>query len=213
VIGFDFSGKRVVVAGAGGGMGLAIANALIDAGAAVTLLDIKPEPPDIGQAGGAGSAHYLQGDLTDPDFVATAFAAADPDGQGLHGLVNAVGIWLGDRDVSFQNVDLAVWDRVLQDAYGASKGAIRSFSRSVAIQCAEDGIRSIAILPGHIMTPMQEKLKTDAKARAAITATIPVGRIGETADIAGACLFLLSDAASFITGTELIIDGGMTARP
>ncbi len=251
MIGFDFSAKRTVVAGAGGGIGLAIANALIEAGAAVTMLDIKPAPPDI--ARGPGRADYRQGDLTDPAFIAEAFAAADDDGRGVHALVNTVGIWLGERDGSFRDFDPAVWDRVFevnlksmvftaqaavprmkaagggamvhfssiqalrgdrhaQDAYGASKGAIISFSRSVAIQCAADGIRSNAVLPGYVMTPMQDRLKTDPARRAALEAAIPLHRLGETADIAYACLFLLSDAASFITGTELIIDGGTTAR-
>ena len=252
MIGFDFAAKRAVVAGAGGGIGLAIANALVEAGATVTMLDIKPVPRDI--ARGPGHADYRRGDLTDPAFVAEAFAAADGDGRGVHALVNTVGVWLGERDGSFQDFDPAVWDRVFavnltsmvltaraavpcmkaagggamvhfssiqalrgdrraQDAYGASKGAIISFSRSVAIQCAGDGIRSNAILPSYIMTPMQERLKADPARRAALEAAIPLRRLGETADLARACLFLLSDAAAFITGTELIIDGGTTARP
>ncbi len=249
---FDFSGKRVVVAGAGGGIGLAAANALIAAGADTTLLDIKPRPDEV--ADGPGTARYLEGDLSDPTFVADAFGAADPDGAGLHGLINTVAVFWGDKDVGVCDIDLDTWDRVLeinlkslllatkhavprmrtagggsivhfssvqalrgdihaQEAYGASKGAIRSFSRSVAIQFAGDRIRSNAILPGYVMTPMQARLADDPDRREALETAIPIKRFGTPADIANACLFLLSDAASFITGTELIIDGGTTARP
>ena len=119
----------------------------------------------------------------------------------------------GGAMVHFSSIQALRGDRRAQDAYGASKGAIISFSRSVAIQCAGDGIRSNAILSSYIMTPMQERLKADPARRAALEAAIPLRRLGETADIARACLFLLSDAAAFITGTELIIDGGTTARP
>jgi 3-oxoacyl-[acyl-carrier protein] reductase len=60
---------------------------------------------------------------------------------------------------------------------------------------------------------MQTRWADDPEALAALSAQIPLGRVGSTEDIAGACLFLLSDAAAFITGTELIVDGGCTARP
>jgi 3-oxoacyl-[acyl-carrier protein] reductase len=82
-------------------------------------------------------------------------------------------------------------------------------SKSIAIQFAGDGIRSNAILPGATLSPMQERWIGKEKE---IGAGIPIGRVGTTQDQANACLFLLSDKASFITGAELVVDGGTTAR-
>ena len=100
-----------------------------------------------------------------------------------------------------------------QAAYGASKAAVIRLSKSLAIQFAGDGIRSNSILPGPVVSPMQDRWQGQADVLADIAAYVPLGRVGATQDIADACLFLLSDKASFITGTELIVDGGCTALP
>jgi NAD(P)-dependent dehydrogenase (short-subunit alcohol dehydrogenase family) len=100
-----------------------------------------------------------------------------------------------------------------QDAYQASKAAIIALSKSLAVQFAADGIRSNTLLPGGTYSPMQARWDDDpAMMRAAATA-VPLGRVGTTQDMSDAILFLLSDKASFITGTELIVDGGRTAMP
>ena len=95
----------------------------------------------------------------------------------------------------------------------ASKGALRSLSKSIAIQFAEDGIRSNLILPGATASPMQARWEEDPELEAAAAKRIPLGRVGTTQDMADACLFLLSDKASYITGAELVVDGGATALP
>lgn len=100
-----------------------------------------------------------------------------------------------------------------QDAYQASKAGLVALSKSIAIQFAADGIRSNVIYPGPTMTPMQARWEGDEAALAQVAAAVPLGRIGRPEDQAQACLFLLSDAASFITGTELIVDGGVSALP
>jgi 3-oxoacyl-[acyl-carrier protein] reductase len=100
-----------------------------------------------------------------------------------------------------------------QDAYGAAKGAIRSLSKSLAIQFAGDNIRCNAILPGYVRTPMTRRYDEATVRNEELRNIIPLKRFGEVADIAGPGLFLLSDVASFITGTELIVDGGTTALP
>ena len=114
----------------------------------------------------------------------------------------------GGAMVHFSSTQALRGDAVAQDAYGASKGAVLSLSKSIAIQFAGDGIRSNAILPGATLSPMQERW---AGKEEEIGAGIPVGRVGTTQDQANACLFLLSDKASFITGAELVVDGGTTA--
>lgn len=118
----------------------------------------------------------------------------------------------GGALVHFSSVDALVGDSKPQDAYGASKAAIIRLSKSIAIQFASDGIRSNAILPGPVMSPMQDRWKDKPHLQADVAQSIPLGRIGTTQDLSNACLFLLSDEASFITGTELIVDGGVTAK-
>jgi len=97
-------------------------------------------------------------------------------------------------------------------AYSASKAAVIRLAKSLAIQFAGDGIRSNVILPGPTMSPMQVRWEDDAEAQARVAGFVPLGRLGRLDDMADACLFLLSDAAAYITGVELPVDGGITAR-
>jgi NAD(P)-dependent dehydrogenase (short-subunit alcohol dehydrogenase family) len=98
-----------------------------------------------------------------------------------------------------------------QDAYTAAKGALISLNKSLAIQFAKDGIRSNIIHPGIVETPLQAPYLTDAL-RAEFKTGIPLGRIGQPREIAYAALFLASDESSFMTGAEMIIDGGFMAQ-
>lgn len=100
-----------------------------------------------------------------------------------------------------------------QDAYQASKAAIISLSKSLAVQFAADGIRSNCLLPGGTQSPMQARWDENPDMKAAVAKGVPLGRVGTTQDMADATLFLLSDKASFITGTELVVDGGRLALP
>jgi NAD(P)-dependent dehydrogenase (short-subunit alcohol dehydrogenase family) len=98
-----------------------------------------------------------------------------------------------------------------QVAYTASKGAVLAFSRELAVIHARDGIRVNALCPGPLRTEMLMKfLDTDEKRNRRLV-HIPMGRFGEAAEIAKAALFLASDDASFMTGAELVVDGGITA--
>ncbi len=244
----SFEGKAAVVAGAGGGMGLAIANDLIAAGARVCLADIKPRPEEV--RGGPGESLYRQGDLSDEVFVAETIDQTVAAYGRLDYLINTVGVLWFERDRSLLEIDLDVWDQVLdvnlrshmltvrhavphlrasgggaivlfssiqalrgdrmaQDAYGASKGALRSLSKSIAIQFAPDNIRCNVILPGATLSPMQARWQGK---ETEVARHIPLGRIGTPQDQANACLFLLSDKAAFITGAELTVDGGITAE-
>ena len=97
--------------------------------------------------------------------------------------------------------------------YGASKGGIRSLTKVVALETARDGIRCNVICPGLIQsdihTPVQAKNPAGYKV---LVESIPMGRLGEADDIAQAVLYLASDAARYVTGTELVVDGGYTAQ-
>ncbi|MBI2218753.1 MAG: glucose 1-dehydrogenase [Candidatus Rokubacteria bacterium] len=97
-----------------------------------------------------------------------------------------------------------------QDAYTCAKGALISLTRSLAIQFAKDGIRCNIIHPGIVDTPLQAPYLTE-ELRREFRAGIPLGRIAEPREIANVALFLASDEASFMTGAELVVDGGFTA--
>ncbi|MFQ5827530.1 MAG: SDR family NAD(P)-dependent oxidoreductase [Candidatus Methylomirabilia bacterium] len=98
-----------------------------------------------------------------------------------------------------------------QDAYTAAKGALISLNKSLAIQFAKDNIRSNIIHPGIVDTPMQAPYLTRAL-REEFKAAIPLGRIAHPREIAYASLFLASDESSFMTGAEMIVDGGFMAQ-
>ena len=97
-------------------------------------------------------------------------------------------------------------------SYHASKGAARALTRAAAIQYAPEGIRINAVFPGFVETGMTAELHAQPGVREERVALTPVGRIAEPEDIAPGILYLASDEASFVTGAELVIDGGMTAR-
>ncbi len=98
-------------------------------------------------------------------------------------------------------------------AYTASKGAVRLFTKATAIQYAGEGIRSNSIHPGPIDTEMiQQVWQGEDNSREESIARTPLGRVGTVDDIAYGALFLASDESSFMTGSELVIDGGSTAQ-
>jgi gluconate 5-dehydrogenase len=96
-------------------------------------------------------------------------------------------------------------------AYVAAKGAISSLTRQWATEWAKYGIRVNAIMPTFVDTPQVASLLADPAFKAGVVARIPLGRVGETRDLVGPAIFLVSDAASFVTGQILGIDGGLTA--
>jgi 3(or 17)beta-hydroxysteroid dehydrogenase len=100
-------------------------------------------------------------------------------------------------------------------AYNASKGGVRLLTKSAALHCAKTGtgIRVNSVHPGFVWTPMVESGPGDAEARRkALIALHPVGHLGEPDDIGWGVVYLASDEAKFITGSELVIDGGYTAQ-
>ncbi len=97
-------------------------------------------------------------------------------------------------------------------AYGPSKGGVRLFSKTVAIECAPDKIRCNSVHPGVIDTNMQNGPKQDNPEQfEALSEAIPLGCLGEPLDVAECVVFLASDESKYVTGTELVVDGGLTA--
>jgi len=247
---YDFTGRAAVVTGAAGGMGQAIARGILEAGGAVAMIDVKPEPGDLGRFD--ERVLYVQGDLTEEAFVRRTIDAAAMRFGRLDYLANVAGVlWFG-RDASLLDMDLRIWDQVFainlksmvhsaraivphmrkagggamvhfstiqclrgdpvpQDAYSTSKAGVGALSRSLAMQLAADGIRSNAIYPGPTLTPMQDRWNTEEKI-AAVASWVPLGRVANPEDLANPALFLLSDAASYITGIDLVVDGGVLLK-
>ena len=97
-------------------------------------------------------------------------------------------------------------------AYSASKGAVRIFTKSTAIQYAGENIRCNSVHPGPVETDMLNLIREDDTELATMKARVPLGRFGSAEDIAYGVLYLASDESSFVTGSELVIDGGRTAQ-
>jgi NAD(P)-dependent dehydrogenase (short-subunit alcohol dehydrogenase family) len=101
---------------------------------------------------------------------------------------------------------------VPQDAYTASKGAVLSLTRSLAVQYGRSGVRANAICPGPILTPMLEALFPSEEERLKRLNRIPLGRFGRAEDVVYAGIYLASDESSWVTGTTFVIDGGITVN-
>ncbi len=95
--------------------------------------------------------------------------------------------------------------------YGASKAAVLSLTRRLALEWAADGVRVNALCPGWTATDLNRNLWEDKRISAAMTARIPMGRWGRADEMAGAAVFLASDASSYVTGQAIVVDGGLTA--
>ncbi|MBM3926477.1 MAG: glucose 1-dehydrogenase [SAR202 cluster bacterium] len=97
-------------------------------------------------------------------------------------------------------------------AYQASKGAVRLLAKNIAIQFAADNIRCNSIHPGPIETPMTAHRRADPAFLNRLMSKVPMGRIGQPMEIAYGMLYLASEESSYVTGSELVIDGGWTAQ-
>ena len=139
--------------------------------------------------------------------------------------INAKGVFLGTKAaipgmrkagggsiVNISSVSGMVGEMRSSASYNASKGAVRIFTKSAAIQYAKEGIRVNSVHPGSIDTPMAGGRLTDPEWQREVEASHPIGRTGQPDDIAYGVLFLASDESSFMTGSELVIDGGYTAQ-
>jgi NAD(P)-dependent dehydrogenase (short-subunit alcohol dehydrogenase family) len=139
--------------------------------------------------------------------------------------VNATGVFLGTRAVipamraagggSIVNISSQLGLVGVDNSspqYQASKGAVRLLTKATAIQHARDRIRANSVHPGPIATPMTEARRADPEQYRLTLSRIPLGRYGDPEEVAHGVLYLASDESSFVTGSELVIDGGWTAQ-
>jgi len=139
--------------------------------------------------------------------------------------INAKGVFLGTRAVipamrqagggSIVNISSQlglVGTDNSSPQYQASKGAVRLLTKATAIQYAREGIRANSVHPGPIVTAMTERRRADPETYRLMLSRIPLGRFGKADEVAYGVLYLASDDAAFVTGSELVIDGGWTAQ-
>ena len=139
--------------------------------------------------------------------------------------VNAKGVFLGTRAavaemrkggggsiINISSISGNIGQDNIQPVYNASKGAVRIFTKSTAVQYAKEGIRVNSVHPGSVDTPMTQGRRSDPEQTEERLSRIPLGRVAEPEEIAYGALFLASDESSFMTGSELIMDGGFTAQ-
>ncbi|MEO8240821.1 MAG: SDR family oxidoreductase [bacterium] len=233
--GFDFSGKSVLVVGASrAGIGAAIARQFQAAGAVVAITGAEDTPDEADR----GRFDYTRLDVTDGDAVRglagrtgrldilVNCAAITARGEemdpaffqhvvdvNLHGTFRTAEAFHGQlkaaKGVLINIASMyASYGSPKNPAYGASKAAVVQLTKSLAIAWAGDGIRVNAVAPGFIVTQQSARSRTDPAHVAAVNLRTPMGRWGQPEDIAGPVLFLASDAAGFMTGACIPIDGG-----
>lgn len=232
---FDFTGRRVCVIGASrAGIGAAIARAFKSAGAEVVITGLEDQPAAEDQ----DRFTYHKLDVADGDAVADLAnglqaldilvncaaitvrgAEMEPDffakvvDINLHGTFRTALAFhpqlkaAGGAVINIASM-YAGFGSPKNPAYGASKAAVTQLTKSLAIAWAGDGIRVNAIAPGFIVTEQSARSRTDPDHVAAVNLRTPLGRWGQPQDIAGTALFLASDAAEFITGACIPVDGG-----
>jgi NAD(P)-dependent dehydrogenase (short-subunit alcohol dehydrogenase family) len=138
--------------------------------------------------------------------------------------VNLKGVWLGCKYgvpamlasgggsiVNVASFVALMGAATAQIAYTTSKGGVLAMTREIAVEYGRQGIRANSLCPGPIATPMLEELMSDPARRARRLVHIPMGRLGQAEELARAALFLASDESSFMTGSQLVVDGGITA--
>lgn len=236
----ELDGRVALVSGGARGLGAAYVRALHERGASVVVGDLLDDEgaalaDELGER-----ARFVHLDVTSEDDWAAAVEVAVGLG-GVDMLVNNAGIanagrierygrekwdaviavnltgtYLGVRAVvpvmkaagkgsivNISSVEGMRGDAALH-GYVASKFGVRGLTKSLAVELGADGIRVNSVHPGFVLTPMTERLDVTLQ-------RIPLGRPAVPADVVGAVLFLAGDASAYVTGTELVVDGGMIA--
>ena len=242
---FDLSGKVVLITGASGGIGSAIARKMKKIGARLILSGTRENVLDKLSKEIGGDTKTIVTDLSSKQDIMNLATEAENCFGHIDILINNAGITADTLFIRMKDDD---WDNVIninltasmrltrqvikgmlkrkygriifissivgytgnpgQTNYSASKSALIGLTKSIALEVAARGITCNLIAPGFISTPMTDKLTDEQKSK--IIVNIPVNRLGDVEDISNGCIYLASDESSFITGTTLHINGGMS---
>jgi NAD(P)-dependent dehydrogenase (short-subunit alcohol dehydrogenase family) len=224
---FATEGAKVVLGDVLDDAGEQVAEDIRRAGGEATYIHLDvTEEEDWQQAVAAAESNYDRLDILVNNAGILRTQAIEATSKELWDAVmavNATGVFLGTKYAipamrragggSIVNIS-SISGMVAQGApaYNASKGAVRVFTKLTAVQHAKDNIRCNSIHPGRISTPMTEEALKDPEILTRGLHTIPLGRLGTPEEIAYGVLYLASDETSFMTGAELVIDGGYTAQ-
>ncbi|HEX9795935.1 MAG TPA: glucose 1-dehydrogenase [Anaerolineales bacterium] len=252
---FRLDQQVAIVTGGGRGLGLAMAQALSEAGAAVAIFEVDRETGQAAAEGltaAGGRSWAMPVDVGRADQIEAALDRCEAELGQPTILVNNAGV---TSNSPFEDLPADDWQRVIDinlggvfrttqalgrrlmeggaggsiinvasisglvgnrggnnSHYCASKGGVIALTRSLAIEWAPHGIRLNAIAPGYFVTPMTDQLRIrDARFYQELVDRVPLGRFGQGSDLAGAVVFLASQASAFVTGHTLVVDGGYTA--
>ena len=244
--------KAVIITGAAGGMGEAMARLFAAEGAKVLATDKQADKlkawVDAARDTGAAISYMTHDISLEEDWEGVVDKAISLYGK-IDILINNAGVY--PPGAVTESTTLYDWNRLLSinltgafigtkmcvpvmreggggaivnissiaglvggngPAYTASKGALRLLTKDNAVEFAKDNIRVNSIHPGGVLTPMTEFLVNADNSDELVKNTCPMGRIGTAMEIAYGALYLASDEASYVTGAELVIDGGLVAR-
>jgi NAD(P)-dependent dehydrogenase (short-subunit alcohol dehydrogenase family) len=225
---FAREGAKVVIADVLTEQGQQVATSIVEAGGEAQFIRLDVTNEDdwkevvttavtrygkldilVNNAGISGSA--------DPDLLSTANWDRLME-------INAKGVFLGMKTaipemqkagggaiVNISSISGFIGQDYIHMAYNASKGAVRIMTKSTAVQYAKDGIRVNSVHPGMMPPMLTSVASADPERRRQRLSLVPMGRAGEREEVGYAVLFLASDEASYITGTELVVDGGYLA--
>lgn len=242
------NGKRAIVTGAASGIGEAIAQAFLKAGASVLAVDLPDQKLNERYAGVA-AAHALEQDITAHDAAKKIVVRALETMGGIDVLVNNAGMALGSE---LETTTDELWDKIMgvnvtamfkisREAvphlkksgkgriinlgsimsdmggpnlfvYGASKHAVAGMTKSMAVDLGQYGVTANYLQPGAIVTALSAPFFEDKEFRQYWEDKAPIGRLGQPEDVAAAAVFLASDAAQFISGVGLNVDGGAIVK-